>query len=202
MKRIGLTGSIGMGKSTTAKMFAEAGVPVFDADAAVHALYAPGGDAVAEIEAAFPGTTGPKGVDRAKLSAALARDPSGFEKLEAIVHPLVAAAREAFLEEARAAGCWAVILDIPLLFESGREDAFDVLVVVSAPEAVQRERVLARPGMTVEKFEAIKARQTPDHEKRARADFVVETSKGLDDARAQVRDIIAALRPPANDGMN
>ena len=202
MKLIGLTGSIGMGKSTTARMFAEEGVPVFDADAAVHALYAPGGDAVAEIETAFPGTTGPDGVDRGKLSAALAGDPAGFEKLEAIVHPLVAAAREAFLEEARADGQWAVILDIPLLFESGREDAFDVLVVVSAPEDVQRDRVLARPGMTAEKFEAIKARQTPDHEKRAWADFIVDTSKGLDDARAQVRDIIAALRPAANDGMN
>ena len=202
MKLIGLTGSIGMGKSTTAKMFAEEGVPVFDADAVVHALYAPGGNAVAEIETAFPGTTGPEGVDRTKLSATLARDPAGFEKLEAIVHPLVAAAREAFLEEARADGHWAVILDIPLLFESGREDAFDVLVVVSAPEDVQRERVLARPGMTVEKFEAIKARQSPDHEKRARADFVVDTSKGLDNARNQVKRIIDTLRPAANDGMN
>ena len=202
MKLIGLTGSIGMGKSTTARMFAEEGVPVFDADAAVHALYAPGGDAVAEIETAFPGTTGPDGVDRGKLSAALAGDPAGFEKLEAIVHPLVAAAREAFLEEARADGHWAVILDIPLLFESGREDAFDVLVVVSAPEAVQRERVLARPGMTVEKFEAIKARQTPDHEKRARADFVVDTSKGFADALDQVKRIIDDLRLATNDGMN
>ncbi|MCF8880455.1 dephospho-CoA kinase [Hyphobacterium sp. SN044] len=202
MKLIGLTGSIGMGKSTTANMFAEEGVPVFDADAAVHALYAPGGDAVAEIEAAFPGTTGSQGVDRTRLSEALARDPAGFEKLEAIVHPLVAAARESFIEEARAAGCWAVLLDIPLLFESGREDAFDVLVVVSAPEDVQRERVLARPGMTVEKFEAIKARQTPDHEKRTRADFVVDSSKGLADAREQVKRIIAVLRPAANDGMN
>lgn len=202
MKLIGLTGSIGMGKSTTAKMFAEEGVPVFDADAAVHALYAPGGDAVAEIEAAFPGTTGETGVDRTRLSEALARDPAGFEKLEAIVHPLVAAARENFIEEARAKGCWAVILDIPLLFESGREDAFDVLVVVSAPEDVQRERVLARPGMTVEKFEAIKARQTPDHEKRARADFVIDTSRGLDDAREQVKRIIDVLRPAANGGMN
>ena len=202
MKLIGLTGSIGMGKSTTANMFAEEGVPVFDADAAVHALYAPGGDAVAEIEAAFPGTTGSQGVDRTRLSEALARDPAGFEKLEAIVHPLVAAARESFIEEARAAGCWAVLLDIPLLFESGREDAFDVLVVVSAPEDVQRQRVRARPGMTVEKFEAIKARQTPDHEKRTRADFVVDSSKGLADAREQVKRIIAVLRPAANDGMN
>jgi dephospho-CoA kinase len=202
MKLIGLTGSIGMGKSTTAKMFAEEGVPVFDADAAVHALYAPGGDAVAEIEAAFPATTGETGVDRTRLSEALARDPAGFEKLEAIVHPLVAAARENFIEEARAKGCWAVILDIPLLFESGREDAFDVLVVVSAPEDVQRERVLARPGMTVEKFEAIRARQTPDHEKRARADFVVDTSRGLAVAREQVKRIIDVLRPAANDGMN
>lgn len=202
MKLIGLTGSIGMGKSTTANMFAEEGVPVFDADAAVHALYAPGGDAIAEIEAAFPGTTGSRGVNRTRLSEALARDPAGFEKLEAIVHPLVAAARESFIEEARAAGCWAVLLDIPLLFESGREDAFDVLVVVSAPEDVQRERVLARPGMTVEKFEAIKARQTPDHEKRTRADFVVDSSKGLADAREQVKRIIAVLRPAANDGMN
>lgn len=202
MKLIGLTGSIGMGKSTTARMFAEEGVPVFDADAAVHALYAPGGDAVAEIAAAFPGTTGADGVDRSRLSEALARDPAGFEKLEAIVHPLVAAARETFIEEARAAGCWAVLLDIPLLFESRREDAFDVLIVVSAPDDVQRERVLARPGMTLEKFEAIKARQTPDHEKRTRADFVVDTSKGLADAREQVKRIIAVLRPTANDGMN
>lgn len=202
MRLIGLTGSIGMGKSTTARLFAEEGLPVFDADAAVHALYAPGGDAVAEIETAFPGTTGESGVDRAKLSAALARNPQGFETLEAIVHPLVHAARQRFLDEARAGGHWGALMDIPLLFETGQGEAFDTLIVVSAPEEVQRERVLARPGMTAEKFEAIKARQTPDAIKRARADFVIDTSRGIEDARDQVRRIIEALRPAANDGRN
>ena len=199
-----MAGATGTGKTVTlqimAQGFSEAGVPVFDADAAVHELYGPGGAATGEIETAFPGTTGAEGVDRAKLSAALACDPQGFEKLEAIVHPLVAAARETFLDDARAAGHWGVILDIPLLFETGQEDAFDVIIVVTAPEKVQRERVLSRPGMSEAKFAAILARQTPDSDKRARADHVIDTSRGIEDARAQVLDIIAALRPAANGG--
>ena len=202
MKLIGLTGSIGMGKSTTAQIFADQGLPVFDADAVVHRLYGAGGGAVSEVETAFPGTTGAAGIDRARLTQALRADPQGFEKLEAIVHPLVSAERENFLESARKAGAWGVVLDIPLLFETGQADAFDALVVVSAPEDVQRDRVMARPGMTSETFETIKARQTPDHVKRARADFLVDTSTGIEDARRQVRDIIAALKPDANDGTN
>lgn len=202
MRLIGLTGSIGMGKTTTARLFAEEGLPVFDADAAVHALYGPDGDATGPIETAFPGTTGPNGVDRTRLSALLRDDPAGFEKLEAIVHPLVAEARLDFLAKARAQGHWGVILDIPLLFETGQADAFDTLIVVSAPEEVQRKRVLARPGMSRAKFDAILARQTPDVDKRARADFVIDTSRGIEVARTQVRRVIAALRPAANGGTN
>jgi dephospho-CoA kinase len=191
---VGLTGSIGMGKTTTAKMFAVEGAPVHDADAAVHALYAAGGAAVAPIEAAFPGVTGPEGVDRAKLSARVVGRPGELRKLEAIVHPLLAGQRGAFFEDARAKGADIVVLDIPLLFETGGEAAMDAVVVVSAPAEVQRERVLGREDMDEAKFEAILARQTPDAEKRARADFVVDTGQGLDHAREQVRHILATLR--------
>ena len=191
---IGLTGSIGMGKSTTAAMFADEGVPVYDADAAVHALYAPGGAAVAPIEAAFPGVTGPEGVDRAKLSHRVVGHPEALKRLEAIVHPLVAQSRGGFFEDARAKGADIVVLDIPLLFETGGEKAMDAVVVVSAPAEIQRSRVLGREGMDGAKLAAILARQMADAEKRARAHFVVDTSQGFDHAREQVRQILATLR--------
>jgi dephospho-CoA kinase len=191
---VGLTGSIGMGKSTTAQMFADEGTPVYDADAAVHALYAPGGAAVAPIEAAFPGVTGPGGVDRAKLSHRVVGKPDALKRLEAIVHPLVAQSRGAFFEEARAKGADIVVLDIPLLFETGGERAMDAVVVVSAPAEIQRARVLGREGMDEAKLDAILARQIADAEKRARAHFVVDTGQGLDRARSQVRAILATLR--------
>ena len=189
---VGLTGSIGMGKSTTAQMFADEGVPVYDADAAVHALYAPGGAAVAPIEAAFPGVTGPNGVDRAKLSHRVVGKPDELKRLESIVHPLVAQSRGAFFEQAKDADI--VVLDIPLLFETGGEKAMDAVVVVSAPEHIQRKRVLARESMDEAKLDAILARQMADAEKRARAHFVVDTGQGLDHAREQVRAILATLR--------
>ena len=191
---VGLTGSIGMGKSTTAGMFAEEGAPVYDADAAVHALYAPGGAAVAPIEAAFPGVTGPQGVDRAKLSHRVVGKPDELKRLEAIVHPLVAQSRGGFFEDARAKGADIVVLDIPLLFETGGEKAMDAVVVVSAPEDIQRKRVLERESMDEAKLDAILARQMADAEKRARAHFVVDTGQGLDHAREQVRAILATLR--------
>lgn len=193
---LGLTGSIGMGKSTTSKMFQDEGVPVYDSDAAVHALYAAGGAAVAPVEAAFPGVVVDGAIDRARLSAAVVGKSEALAKLEAIVHPLVGAHRIGFFEDAKAKGCDIVVLDIPLLFETGGHKKVDKVVVVSAPADVQRERVLARPDMTVEKFEAILARQTPDAEKRARADFVIDTGQGLDHARAQVRDLLTLLRTP------
>ncbi len=191
---LGLTGSIGMGKSTTSAMFQAEGVPVYDSDAAVHALYAAGGAAVAPVEAAFPGVVVDGAIDRAKLSARVVGDPDALAKLEAIVHPLVGAHRIGFFETARAEGHEIVVLDIPLLFETGGEKKVDKVVVVSAPADVQRARVLARPEMTPEKFEAILARQTPDAEKRARADFVIDTGLGLDSARQQVRDLLTLLR--------
>jgi len=193
---IGLTGSIGMGKSTTAALFAQEGVPVWDADAAVHRLYGPDGAAVALVEAAFPGVAGEAGVDRAKLAAALAGDPDRFARLEAIVHPLVAEDRAAFLAGAEAAGAQVAVVDVPLLFETGADARVDAVVVVSAPAEVQRERVLARPGMTEERFAQILSRQTPDAEKRARADFVIDTARGIEPAREQVRAVLAALRAP------
>jgi len=193
---LGLTGSIGMGKSTTAALFAEAGALVHDADAAVHMLYAPGGAAVAQVERAFPGVVRSGAVDRALLSQRLVEDPAGRTRLEGIVHPLVAAHREAFLETARAERAKVVVLDIPLLFETGGEALVDAVVVVSAPAHVQRERVLARPGMTPEKFEILHARQIPDSEKRRRADFVIDTSTGLAAARDQVTRILADVRAP------
>jgi dephospho-CoA kinase len=197
MITIGLTGSIGMGKSTTAAMFAKAGVPVYDADAEVHALYAPGGEAVAPIEAAFPGVVRDGAVDRAALGARVLGDPAALKALEAIVHPLVGKSRIGFFARAKAQNADMVVLDIPLLFETGGEKNVDAVVVVSAPADLQRQRVLARPGMTPEKFDAIFAKQTPDAEKRARADFVVDTGQGLEAARDQVGQIIAAMRDPA-----
>jgi dephospho-CoA kinase len=189
----GLTGSIGMGKSATTAMFAEEGVPVYDADAAVHALYDVGGAAVGPIEAAFPGVMREGRIDRALLGARVVGDPAALARLEAIVHPLVGAAREAFLDHARKLNAPLAVVDIPLLFETGAEDAFDALIVVTAPADVQRARVLARPGMTAEKFEALLARQTPDAEKRRRADYLIDTGKGLEAARGQVRRLIALL---------
>jgi dephospho-CoA kinase len=188
---LGLTGSLGMGKSTTARFFAEAGVPVHDADAVVHRLYE--GEAVAAIEAAFPGTTHNGMVDRKLLSARVLGDSAAFKRLEDIVHPLVQEAERRLLAEAERRGEKIAVLDIPLLFETGGEKRVDAVVVVSAPPDVQKARVLERPGMTLEKLEAILAKQMPDEEKRRRADFVVDTSQGFDAARAQVRAILEAV---------
>jgi dephospho-CoA kinase len=188
---IGLTGSIGMGKSTTAKMFAEEGVPVHDSDEAVHRLYS--GAAVPLVEAAFPGVTVDGRIDRTLLGQRVIGNAEAIRKLEQIVHPLVRADADAFLARNRAAGAKLAVLDIPLLFETGGRDRVDKVVVVSAPAAVQRERVLARPGMTAEKFEAILARQVPDAEKRRLADFVVDTGAGMEAAREAVRKIVADL---------
>jgi len=189
---LGLTGSIGMGKTATAKMFAEEGVPVQDADAAVHALYE--GKATPLIEAAFPGTTADGKVDRIKLGAQVIGKPEAMATLEKIVHPLVAHERDSFLAGAEKSGADIVVLDIPLLYETGSDMNCDAVVVVSAPAEMQRERVLARPGMTEERFTAILAKQMPDEVKRARADFVVDTSRGFDAAREQVREILAQVR--------
>ncbi|MER9075574.1 dephospho-CoA kinase [Mesorhizobium sp. M0904] len=188
---LGLTGSIGMGKSTTAKMFAEAGVPVHDSDEAVHRLYA--GKAAPLVEAAFPGTTRSGAVDRAALAERVLGDAPALKRLEAIIHPLVRADADAFLAENRAAGAPLAVLDIPLLFETGGGNRVDKVVVVTAPPEVQRARVLARPGMNEEKLASILARQVPDAEKRRRADFVIDTGQGFDAARAAVKAIIAEL---------
>ncbi|MHB2267400.1 dephospho-CoA kinase [Aliihoeflea sp. PC F10.4] len=192
---IGLTGSIGMGKSTTARFFREAGVPVHDSDEAVHRLYA--GKAAPLIGAAFPGTVNDGVVDRKLLAERILGDAEAIKTVERIVHPLVRADADAFLETHRAAGEKLVVLDIPLLFETGGENRVDRIVVVSAPADIQRRRVLDRPGMTVEKFEAILARQTPDAEKRNRADFIVESGEGLDVARRSVDAIVARLKDEA-----
>lgn len=189
---IGLTGSIGMGKSTTAALFAEEGIPVNDADQVVHDLYR--GEAVAPIAALFPDAVSDGVVDRKTLSENLAKNPAKFKELEAIVHPLVRARERRFLDEARAAGAEIVVLDIPLLFETGGADRVDRIVVVSCDPEIQRRRVLERPGMTAEKFEMILKRQLPDAEKRARADFVIDTGHGIEAARGRVRDVIAAIR--------
>jgi dephospho-CoA kinase len=194
---LGLTGSIGMGKSTTAAMFQAEGVPVYDSDAAVHALYATGGAAVTPVEAAFPGVVVDGANDRARLSAAVVGNSEALAVLETIVHPLVGAHRIGFFEDAQAQGADIVVLDVPLLYETGGDKKVDKVVVVSAPADLQRQRVLARPGMDVAKFEAILARQTPDAEKRARADFVIDTSQGVEAARQQVRDVLTRLRAPA-----
>lgn len=201
MITVGLTGSIGMGKSTTAAMFAAEGVPVYDADAEVHALYARGGAAVEPLEAAFPGVVVDGAVDRAKLSHYVVGKPDELKKLEAIVHPLVGESRVGFFQKAVADGADIVILDIPLLFETGGEKRMDAVVVVSAPADVQRQRVLARPGMDEAKLDAILARQMADAEKRARAHFVIDTSQGLDSARAQVRDVLKRLRAGPLDAL-
>ncbi|HEX8644377.1 MAG TPA: dephospho-CoA kinase [Allosphingosinicella sp.] len=194
MIRLGLTGSIGMGKSTVARMFAEEGVPLFDADAAVHFLQGPESALVAEIEAHFPGTTGAAGVNRSALAERVLGEPGKLRTLEQLVHPAVAREREAFL--AAHADAPLVVLDIPLLFEAGGWKDVDKVAVVSAPEEVQRERVLARPGMTPEKLDRILGRQLPDREKRARADFVVDTGTSLDETRRAVRRILACLTGP------
>lgn len=191
MRVLGLTGSIGMGKSTTAKLFAEAGVPVYDADAAVHELYE--GEAAPAIEAAFPGTTTNGKVDRSKLSARVVHDPAAIKQLEQIVHPMLGASRQKFFADAEAAGAPVVVLDIPLLFETGGEKRVDAVVVVSTSPEVQRERVLARGTMNEAKLDAIIAKQTPDAEKRKRADFVVDTSHGLEPVRAQITHILAEV---------
>jgi len=187
---IGLTGSIAMGKTTTARLFAEEGVPVHDADAAVHELYE--GEAAAAIEAAFPGVTKDGKVDRAVLGQRVLGDPPALQRLEAIVHPLVREAEQRFLKAAEAAGAKVVVLDIPLLLETASASRVDAVVVVSAPAAIQRARVLER-GVSAERFEALLARQMPDDEKRRRADFVVDSSQGIEHARAQVRNILAAV---------
>ena len=198
---IGLTGSIGMGKSTTSAMFSEAGVPVWDADAAVARLYGPGGAAVEKIAALVPvcvtGEGAARAVDRAALRAAATSDPAVIPALEKIAHPLVGEDRETFIADAKARGCDMAVCDVPLLYETGGETRYDAVVVVSAPAEVQRERVMARPGMTEATFRTILAKQTPDAEKRARADHVVDTSQGIEAARAQVQAIIADLRGTA-----
>ncbi len=193
MLLIGLTGSIGMGKSETAKMFAALGVPVYDADAQVHKLYQKGGAAVAPLADAFPGVVREGVVDRTLLSKQVIGNPDALKKLEAIVHPLVGLANQAFLEKSVLDGAGMVVLDIPLLFETGGRERVDVIVVVSAPYALQRERVLARPDMSEEKFATIFAKQTSDADKRAGADYIVESDKGLEHATAQVKEIIADL---------
>ena len=195
MLLLGLTGSIGMGKSTTAKLFAEAGVPVYDADAAVHMLYE--GEAVPAIEAAFPGTTADGKVDRNKLSARVVHDPAAIRQLEQIVHPMLGASRQKFLDDAERSGAPVVVVDVPLLFETGGEKRVDAVVVVTTTPEIQRQRILARDNMTGEKLDAILARQLPDAEKRRRADFVVDTSHGLDPVRIRIRDILTeAVRMP------
>jgi dephospho-CoA kinase len=196
MIRLGLTGSIGMGKSTVARMFEDEGVPMFDADAAVHRLQGPEGALVAAIESSFPGTSGSDGVNRDALAERVLGEPEALRRLEALIHPAVASEREAFLAANAAAPL--VVLDIPLLFEAGGWDQVDRIVVVSAPEEVQRGRVLRRPGMTAEKFQRILARQLPDAEKRARADFIIDTRGPKEETRRAVRRILACLVPPAD----
>ena len=185
---LGLTGSIGMGKSTTAKLFTEAGVPVYDADATVHRIYE--GEAAPAIEAAFPGTTVNGRVDRARLSERVMHDPAAIRRLEEIVHPMLRSHHQKFLEEAETSGAPVAVMDVPLLYETGGEARVDAVVVVTTSPEVQRERILARENMTGEKLDAILARQLPDAEKRKRADFVVDTSHGLDPVRARIRDIL------------
>jgi dephospho-CoA kinase len=185
---LGLTGSIGMGKSTTAILFAEAGVPVYDADATVHKIYE--GEAAPAIEAAFPGTTAGGKVDRNKLSARVVHDPAAMKQLERIVHPMLGASRQKFLEDAERSGAPVAVVDVPLLYETGGEKRVDAVVVVTTTPEIQRARILARDNMTAEKLDAILTRQLPDAEKRKRADFVVDTSHGLDPVRARIRDIL------------
>ncbi|RYC04789.1 dephospho-CoA kinase [Ciceribacter ferrooxidans] len=195
---VGLTGSIGMGKSTTAALFAEQGIPVSDSDRVVHDLYR--GEAVPLIAAAFPDVIEGGVIDRNKLSENLAKNPANFKTLEGIVHPLVRSRERAFLDGARDSGADIAVLDIPLLFETGAQDRVDVVVVVSCDPELQKERVLKRPGMTEEKFDLILSRQVPDKEKRARADFVVDTGHGIESARSQVDEIISILRRQSPTG--
>ena len=188
MRILGLTGSIGMGKSTTAKLFAEAGVPVYDADATVHKIYE--GEAVPAIEVAFPGTTANGKVDRAKLAAKVVHDPATMKQLEAIVHPMLRAYHQEFLDDAEKSGATVAVVDVPLLFETGGDKRVDAVVVVTTSPENQRERILARGTMTSEALDSILARQMPDEEKRRRADFIVDTSHGLDPVRERIRDIL------------
>jgi dephospho-CoA kinase len=188
MRVLGLTGSIGMGKSTTAKLFAEAGVPVYDADATVHKIYQSA--AVPAIEAAFPGTTSDGKVDRAKLSAKVVHDSAAMKRLEEIVHPMLRAFHQKFLDDAEKSGAPVAVVDVPLLFETGGDKRVDAVVVVTTSPEIQRERILARGTMSHEALDAILARQMPDEEKRRRADFLVDTSHGLDPVRARIRDIL------------
>ena len=188
MKILGLTGSMGMGKSTTAKLFAEAGVPVYDADATVHMIYQ--GEATPVIEAAFPGTTADGKVDRSRLSAKVVHDPLAIKRLEAIVHPMLRAHHQQFIDDAERSGAAVAVVDVPLLFETGGDKRVDAVVVVTTSPQIQRERILARGTMTSEALEGLLARQMPDAEKRRRADFVVDTSSGLDPVRARIRDIL------------
>jgi dephospho-CoA kinase len=194
MKVIGLTGSIGMGKSTTAAMFREAGIPVYDADAAVHAAYDVGGIAVGPVGEAFPGTVKDGRVDREALRQAVLGKPEAMAKLNGIVHPLIGRDRAGVFEQAAASGADMIIMDVPLIYETGGEKNMDAVIVVSAPAEMQRERVLAREGMSPERLEAILAQQVPDAEKRARADYVIDTGHGLEHARAQVQAVIEKLR--------
>jgi len=193
---LGLTGSIGMGKSTTAAMFRELDVPVYDADAEVHAAYSLGGACVGPVGDAFPGVVKNGAVDREALRQIVLNDPLALERLNGIVHPIIARERTGFFDDAKASGSDLVVLDIPLLFEGGGEKGVDAVVVVTAPAELQRERVLQREGMTPERLDAILARQTPDAEKRARADFVIDTSQGLDPVRRQVAEIVEIMRDP------
>jgi dephospho-CoA kinase len=196
MKIIGLTGSIGMGKSTTAAMFREAGIPVYDADAAVHAAYAVGGVAVGPVGEAFPGTVGEGRVDREALRQQVLGNPDAMAKLNSIVHPLIGRSRADAFAAATASGADMIILDVPLIYETGGDKNMDAVIVVSAPAEMQRERVLAREGMSPERLDAILAQQVPDAEKRKRADYVIDTGQGLEAARAQVAEVIKALRAP------
>ena len=196
---LGLTGSIGMGKSTALAMFADLGCPVWDADAAVHRLYGQDGEGARQIARLVPGAVGPDGVDRTKLRAAILAEPALLKRIEAVIHPLVASDRDAFLARARADGASLAVCDIPLLYETGADAWLDKVAVVSAPAETQRSRVMERPGMTEETFDAISAKQLPDAEKRARADFVIDTSKSKDHARAQVARIFAKLTGERTD---
>jgi len=191
---VGLTGSIGMGKSETAKMFRRLGIAVYDADAAVHAIYAPGGPAVAPIEAAFPGVTGSDGVNRELLAKQVLNDATALKKLESIVHPLVGLEQQKFLEQAAAENLEMIVIDVPLLYETGGQKRVDCVVLVSAPYELQQERVLARPGMSEEKFQSILAKQVPDAEKRAQADYIIDSSQGIEHAMAQVEALIPLLK--------
>lgn len=196
---LGLTGSIGMGKSTTAQLFAEEGAPVYDADAAVHALYEPGGAAVGPVGAAFPTAVRNGAIDRTALSHAVLDNAEKLKQLESIVHPLVREAQARFLRTHLEKKADLVVLDVPLLFETGADKFMDAIIVVSAPADVQRARVLSRPGMSEEKFAQILAKQVPDADKRARADFVVNTGLGIEEARAQVRAILATVREDVSE---